>query len=204
MGTKEKVKKPIFKKWWFWVIVVLVIGAIGANLGDEENVDGDESEPASAQVEGDQDKETKDEEPEEVEESTSDTIPIGDQGVSEDLELTINEVGETSKISEGDFISYEPDSGKYALVNVTLKNIGSSSVSLHNGMFKLHTGEAEYNPTTLIGLNNNYISFESINPGLDITGNLVFNVPDDLSVEKGTIVFSGTGLFSDPIEFSLE
>ena len=24
----DKPKKPIFKKWWFWVIVVLVVGAI--------------------------------------------------------------------------------------------------------------------------------------------------------------------------------
>ncbi len=26
---EEKTKKPIYKKWWFWVIVVLIVGAIG-------------------------------------------------------------------------------------------------------------------------------------------------------------------------------
>lgn len=27
----EKEKKPIYKKWWFWLIVILIIGAIGAS-----------------------------------------------------------------------------------------------------------------------------------------------------------------------------
>lgn len=26
----EKVKKPIYKKWWFWVIIVVVVFAIAA------------------------------------------------------------------------------------------------------------------------------------------------------------------------------
>ena len=30
MADVEKVKKPIYKKWWFWVIVVLLVAIIGA------------------------------------------------------------------------------------------------------------------------------------------------------------------------------
>lgn len=26
----EKEKKPIYKKWWFWVIIIIIIGAIGS------------------------------------------------------------------------------------------------------------------------------------------------------------------------------
>lgn len=29
-------KKPIYKKWWFWVLVIIVLGAIG-NMGDEND-----------------------------------------------------------------------------------------------------------------------------------------------------------------------
>ena len=35
MGN-TKVKKSIFKKWWFWVIVVLVIGAIGGVINQNK------------------------------------------------------------------------------------------------------------------------------------------------------------------------
>lgn len=35
MASEEKVKKPIYKKWWFWVIiVVLVIGIASAGSND--------------------------------------------------------------------------------------------------------------------------------------------------------------------------
>ena len=32
---EEKTKKPIYKKWWFWVIIALVIGVIG--IGSSSN-----------------------------------------------------------------------------------------------------------------------------------------------------------------------
>ena len=35
MGKKEKnpnIKKPVYKKWWFWVIVVCLVGAVGSGL----------------------------------------------------------------------------------------------------------------------------------------------------------------------------
>ena len=35
-----KVKKPIFKKWWFWLIVVIVIiGAVGGGKGKTDKAD---------------------------------------------------------------------------------------------------------------------------------------------------------------------
>ena len=34
-GAKNK--KPIFKKWWFWAIVVILIASLGTSGGDAEN-----------------------------------------------------------------------------------------------------------------------------------------------------------------------
>ena len=34
--SKEKKKKPIFKKWWFWLIVVFILGAFGNSGSDAE------------------------------------------------------------------------------------------------------------------------------------------------------------------------
>lgn len=36
MAKKEKVKKPIFKRVWFWVLVIFVV-IIGANLGGNDD-----------------------------------------------------------------------------------------------------------------------------------------------------------------------
>lgn len=32
MTKKEKTQKPLYKKWWFWVIVVFLVGAAGSGL----------------------------------------------------------------------------------------------------------------------------------------------------------------------------
>lgn len=132
-------------------------------------------------------------------------VSLGSEGQSGDLVLKVNEVGEATEISENQFLSYKPDSGKYAIVNITIKNSGKEAISLTNGYFKLVTAdEAEYEPTILIGLDNKYISFETINPKLDVTGNLVFEVPNDLEVSDATLKFSGTSLFTSSTKFSLK
>ena len=48
MSKKEGVKKPIYKKWWFWVIVLLGLSAIG-NLG-KETEDDSSSQSSSSQT----------------------------------------------------------------------------------------------------------------------------------------------------------
>ena len=34
----ESVKKPLYKKWWVWVIVLLILGGIGSQQDGEDNV----------------------------------------------------------------------------------------------------------------------------------------------------------------------
>ncbi|MEK5415082.1 hypothetical protein [Paenibacillus sp. FSL L8-0708] len=41
-------KKPIYKKWWFWVVLILVIGAIG-NMGDNSESTDQATPSASAE-----------------------------------------------------------------------------------------------------------------------------------------------------------
>lgn len=38
-AEKNKVKKPIYKKWWFWVIIVVIIAAIFGNNGAKDGIE---------------------------------------------------------------------------------------------------------------------------------------------------------------------
>ena len=38
-ATKNGVKKPIFKKWWFWIIIVVILAAIFGNTGTKDGVE---------------------------------------------------------------------------------------------------------------------------------------------------------------------
>ena len=169
------------------VVIIILSAALNQDSDDTKQVENITKEESSSSV------------------NTNKAIEFGSEASSNDLVLKVNEVGDSKEIKESQFISYKPDSGKYALVNVTIKNAGKESTSLTNGYFKLITvDDIEYSPTILIGLDNNYISFESINPGLDITGYLVFEVPDDLVVSDATLRFSGIGLFTSATDFKLK
>lgn len=147
----------------------------------------------------------KDDTEKEINDSKDQPVALGAEGESEDLLLKVNESGESQEIVENEYFSYTPDSGKYAIVNITIKNTGKDSASITSGYFQLVTADGtKYNPTILVGLSNEYINFESINPGLDKTGNLVFEVPSDLVVADATLNFSGTGLFTKATIFNLK
>lgn len=66
-SKKNKVKKPIYKKWWFWVIIVVILSAIFGTSGAKDGIeDGakDAINSAEQQTEEKQETETK-----------SDTLP---------------------------------------------------------------------------------------------------------------------------------
>lgn len=48
----EQAKKAIYKQWWFWLIILVVIGVIGsfANRGSDDGQSKNNSQPAKAWV----------------------------------------------------------------------------------------------------------------------------------------------------------
>lgn len=56
-GKKDKgtsVKKPIYKRWWFWVIIVVIISAIFGNMGGGDKDEGKNTSSTSAEAEASQ------------------------------------------------------------------------------------------------------------------------------------------------------
>ena len=77
---KTGVKKPIFKKWWFWVVIILLLIGIIGNMGGKKNTESgekgtadssssvsqtDEKQTEEKQTEESQSEESQDEESEE-------------------------------------------------------------------------------------------------------------------------------------------
>ncbi len=63
----EKVKKPIYKKWWFWVLIaVLVFGGFGGSSSNKDKTEEATTETAQEEV---AEEETKEEAPKTVVES---------------------------------------------------------------------------------------------------------------------------------------
>lgn len=48
-------------------------------------------------------------------------------------------------------------------------------------VFPIEKGEVTYAPTTMISVSNKIFMYDGINPGLSQTGNVVFEIPEDLN-----------------------
>lgn len=118
----------------------------------------------------------------------------------------MNNVSSVDSISAAQgYMKYTPDSGKYAIVNVTIKNTTKNSEQLLINYFKLIGPDgAEYVASLIPTADDNFITIDTINPNLDITGNIAFEIPSDLAVEDCVLRYSDYDLFSAISEFLLK
>lgn len=106
-----KVKKPIFKKWWFWVIVVLLVIAIIPSGKSPEKVGGSGAPAVKAET------------------TAPEVYTVGDTLEMKNVRVTLNSVTESTGAN---FVS--PTEGKifviceYTIENNTDKDLGVSSM----------------------------------------------------------------------------
>lgn len=124
-------KKPIYKKWWFWVILVVVIGGIGSSIGGNSNGNKVEKSTTTQAKTEDKKEESK---KEEKKYKLGETIKINDQ-----YEITINKVNLTQKRNEFNDQKFK----KVAVIEYTYKNLsveGDLSIDDHFN-FKAYDSE---------------------------------------------------------------
>ncbi|CAK7035133.1 MAG: hypothetical protein PEPC_01488 [Peptostreptococcus russellii] len=143
-----------------------------------------------------------------VSEETTKEYKIEEVVKSDKVELTVLNVSEMDSVyDETGFMSYSPDSESniFLCVDIRIKNIDKSMISLDNSNFKLINKENEYtySPSTLLiaeGLN-----LDSINPGTEINTKLYYDIPKDVAEEKlylkvDDTIFSSIGKFEILLE----
>lgn len=83
---EEKEKKPFYKKWWFWVIIaVLVIGGLGSLASSDESDEKSEKKVVETEnKKSEDDSEEKKDENKETDESDSESNQDGDSGESDE------------------------------------------------------------------------------------------------------------------------
>ncbi|WP_265460296.1 DUF4352 domain-containing protein [Enterococcus sp. HY326] len=116
-GKVYKVKKPFYKKVWFWVLIVIVVVAIGGGLGGSKgtstNKNGGTKIESSSSV-GSSESETK----------TVEFYNIGDTVSVGDAEYTLNSVELTDERNQFD----ETNPAAVVKITYTIKNNGDSDI----------------------------------------------------------------------------
>lgn len=166
-------------------VLIIALGIIGAN-GDGDSND---KTPASNAEGGKSSK--KDDTTKEVKK-----IGIGEELTVGKVTFKINSIEEVQKISAANgLMEYKPDAegAVFLTINATVRNDGTDMIQTDSSFFKLIAENgANYSPSTIIVADDKYFTFEGINPGLSLTGNVVFEVPSGL---KGLEVQVQTGFF---------
>lgn len=119
-----KVKKPIYKKWWFWVIIVFAIIIIGANMGNSDTPQQTGSNQSSTS-ESVKPETSKPEETVTYEEFTVDQLvdDLTNNALSAEKKYKDKYLLLTGKLnvidSDGEYISLSPVNGQFSLTTVT-------------------------------------------------------------------------------------
>ena len=199
--VKGKLKKPIYKRVWFWVLAVVVLGSF-ATGGDDE---AETTTAADTQTQTTTETETTAassesaapvaEEPAPVEPS----FTIGQVVNVGDVEYTVNSLSTATTLGSEYF--NQTANGVFLIVEVRVKNNGQKAMMIDTNLFSLVDGEIVYDSdgTASMYANPDESGFflENLNPGLEKTGKVVFDVPQstiDSSTKqlKVTTGFFGT------------
>lgn len=197
--ANEKIKKPFYKKWWVWLLVIFVIFVYAS--GGEEESNEQTLKPTSA--ESTKQEETKEETKEVKKEETKKEkkkeqkkqFTVGQEVRVGKLSYVVKDVEETKKISN--VLGDKTTEGKFAILELTIKNHDKKARMADTSMFKVKTSDGtEYSADTELDMyvNDNGIGFflEDINPNLSKTGKVVFELPGNAK-KYNLEVSSGAG-----------
>lgn len=143
-------KKPIYKKWWFWVLIVLVIVGIASVAGSDTNTI--TSSNISEKTEYNQ----------------------GEEAILGNGSITVTKV----ERSQGNTFDKPKEGKEYVIVTVNIENKGKNNLSYNPWYFKLQNsqGQQENMTFTTIDKDTSLQSGELIQGG-KVMGTITFEQP---------------------------
>ncbi|BBW98999.1 DUF4352 domain-containing protein [Geobacillus subterraneus] len=181
----EKPKKPFYKRWWVWVLAVIIVGAIASGGGED-------SEPASTEPK--KEAEAKKEEPKKEEKTVAkigQPLKVGD--------VTFTVYGTSTAKSVGPEGLAHNAQGTFLIIDVGVKNGAKEALTIDSSFFKLKANGAEYEADvtadTFVNDVGGSFFLKKINPGNEGKGKIVFDVPADVATSKDVVLNVQTGFF---------
>jgi len=181
-ATKEK--KPFYKKWWVWLIAIIIIAAIASN-GDDKPTESAGQEKTSG---SESSKSEKAKQPEKIA-GIGEVVKVGD------VEFTVNKTS-TAKNVGGQF--GQNAKGTYLLVDVTVTNKGKESITTDSSFFQLLVDGKKYDAdsgATIYANEQQDFFLEQVNPDVSNQGVVVFDVSDEVIANPNLMLQVQTGFW---------
>lgn len=180
-------KKPLYKHWWFWAIIIVVFGLIAAvsqpeNSDDpstttptenSENTDTNDESSSSNDISSDQTEGTSSAE-------NAGGYKVGETMVFKDRKVTVTSV-ERNFSTGNDYNS--PEEGKeFVKIDITVTNTSTSNLHTYAGDWKMQDSNGVINTYDLMAtsaVKNALDMSVELAGGGQVSGALVFEVPKD-------------------------
>lgn len=192
--AKKLLKKPFYKKVWFWVVAVILVIII-ANAGGEDATTPTETADSGKETTVETSASTKSPAKKDAPKEKAKVSGIGEVVKVGDVEFTINGVS-TAKNVGGEYGS--KSQGTYLLLDTTVTNKGNEAITTDSSFFKLMVGEKTYeadSSASIFANEDTNFFLEQVNPDLSATGVVVFDVSDEVIANPDLLLQVSTGFF---------
>jgi Domain of unknown function (DUF4352) len=179
MAKEGRERKPIWKRWWFWLLIIIIIGIASCGGGDEDTDTTTDQATEETTEEGKEPAKEEDKPKEEV-------MSIGQPATVGKFEYVIKGSSETNKFESGNqFIEDKTTTGKFIIVDYSVKNLDKEARMIDSELFRIKSGENEFEPMVdsdiMMILGDKNLFLEEVNPQMSREGQVVFEVPADLA-----------------------
>jgi hypothetical protein len=201
-----------FSRWVVVLIAIIGLGLGGAmiqgntdsNTSPTENNQQPSQESNQEENNSNQEQKSDDQINTGQQQSTQDTKKsrthsIGDEFTVGDVRYQVNGVTTKQEIGErsyGTLIGVEAN-GKFLLLDMTVMNEANEAITMRESSLKLKIDEAQYSPSSEAwAYMDDSFTFEQLNPGVQVDGNVAYDVPESANTSSMELQVNPVGLFS--------
>src|SRR5690625_5549955 len=182
--SKEKKKKPFYKKWWVWLVVIMI--GIGIVSGGEDD------DPTGVY------RASESEEYEDVEEEEKTEFDIDEKVELDNLLVQVTDVEK----SDGDDFDKPKEGNEFVIVHVSIENNGDEEVSYNPLDFKMKNSNGQIEDSTFTTIDSDSsLSSGELAPEGNVSGTIAFEQPID--DEELQLIFEASFWSDKEIIFNL-
>jgi hypothetical protein len=170
-------KKPIYKKWWFWVLAVFILGALGSGASDTStNTASNTGSQNQTAQDGNQPADTK-------QEAAPASYKVGDTVKLNNHEIVVKSVDKNHK-SGNPYIKPQSSANTYVVIDVAVSNTGNQELPANQYGFKLEDETGTQRNVTYVDNIDGPMEWVTLSPGGKMSGKMVFEAKQNSSVYK--------------------
>lgn len=200
---KNSENKPFYTKWWFWLIIgIVVLAIIGAIVGGTSDTSTDNDNGAMDNSDN-SDSDTSYGNSDSDESETDTRFYIGDTVANDsDIAFKVTSVRNTKYI--GSSYLGESTNNNFIVIDLSVINNGDDPYAVNPNDFTLESNGKSYTYHSATFYLDNGIIYTEVNPGITASFGIVFETPSTSEKAQYSMICQGSGWFSEDVKIILK